>query len=137
MSLKGLTVRSNRTQLSGAVNSAGGTLCVYNCSFSYNTSDNEGAAIRVTIPAKGQPSGSTYIKDSLFKSNISTSYGGAITIKAPRNAVGDYSSKVCITGCNISNSTSCIGGGLYVNSVEVTVDNTLFVGNVARTLLVM
>ena len=104
MSLKGLTVRGNRTQLSGAVNSAGGTLCVYNCSFSHNTSDNEGAAI---------------------------------TIKAPRNAVGDYSSKVCITGCNISNNTSCIGGGLYVNSVEVTVDNTLFVGNVARTLLVM
>lgn len=133
VSISGLSVSNNRCKLAGSLYSSGGTLRITNSKFLDNASDLEGGAVRIVIPVKGEPSADALIKDCIFERNTSVSYGGAISIKSPLRDLGDDNSKVRIEGSVIRDNTASIGAGLYVNSVDVTIEGTSFLNNVAAT----
>lgn len=126
--------RNNRSRRGGAVVSRGSTLVVKNCRFQCNSADHEGAAIQSSFSTVDQKPVKVEVKDSVFVFNSSGGYAGAVSIKAPLRALANEGSYARISGCSFLNNTACIGGAVYINSINTKIEKTSFSYNTATTL---
>jgi hypothetical protein len=96
------------------------TLTIINCTFDNNVTYNSGAAVFVH-------GGNLVLKKSVFSSNISTSYAGALRLQSFNT---NFQTHV-IDRCLFTNNRGDEGGAIYGGALNAKIDvtNCLFAGN--------